>query len=90
MPLDQLLDQLLQDDEFRRKIRLQLETQLYTLGEQSEAAYRRGKGWKQINGGDQRMSVREAVDVQGPRGLAVITGFFAAVGAASLWLIRRR
>lgn len=52
-PIDQLLDDLLQDEEFRQRIRLQFETQLYNLGEQGQAVYRRGKGWKHTgeNGG---------------------------------------
>lgn len=49
-PIDRLLGRLLQDEEFRRKIRLELETQLYALGDQSEAAYRRGQGWKNNRG----------------------------------------
>lgn len=31
-------------------IRLELETQLYKLGEQGQAVYRRGKGWKTTSG----------------------------------------
>lgn len=52
-PIDQLLEDLLQDEEFQQRIRLQLETQLYNLGEQGQAVYRRGKGWKHTgeNGG---------------------------------------
>lgn len=52
-PIDQLLDDLLQHEEFRQRIRLQFETQLYNLGEQGQAVYRRGKGWKHTgeNGG---------------------------------------
>lgn len=44
--IDQLLDDLLQHEEFRQRLRLQFETQLYNLGEQGQAVYRRGKGWK--------------------------------------------
>lgn len=51
-PLDQLLNQLLQHPEFKKQIRLDLETCLYQLGDQAQVVFRRGKGWKHNSGGE--------------------------------------
>jgi len=51
--LDQLLQELVTHPEFQRQVRLDLETALYSLGDDAEAVFRRGKGWKTSDGGDQ-------------------------------------
>lgn len=51
--LDQLLQELVTHPEFQRQVRLDLETVLYSLGDDAEAVFRRGKGWKTNSGGDQ-------------------------------------
>lgn len=48
---DDLVDQLLESEAFRQHLQLQLESQLFELGNRGDAVYRRGKGWK--HGGDQ-------------------------------------
>jgi hypothetical protein len=48
---DEVVEALLQQDEFRNQLRQQIETELYGLGESAQAAYRRGYGWKK-SGGD--------------------------------------
>ncbi|ELY27708.1 hypothetical protein C499_09062 [Halogeometricum borinquense DSM 11551] len=51
-PFDQLLEELLKQPEFRRRVRLDLETGLYKLGDEARVVFRRGKGWKHNSGGD--------------------------------------
>ena len=48
---DEVVEALLQQDEFRNQLRQQIETELYGLGESAQATYRRGYGWKK-SGGD--------------------------------------
>jgi len=49
---DAVLESLLESDEFQRLVRRELESALYSLGEQGDAVFRRGKGWKLINRGE--------------------------------------
>lgn len=50
--LDDLLEALLANTAFRQQIRTELEKHLYELGNCGEAAFRRGWGWKRIEGDD--------------------------------------
>jgi len=50
-PLEQLLDELLAQQAVRTRIKQQLEAELYRLGEHGDTAFRRGKGWKHVGGG---------------------------------------
>ncbi len=50
-PLDQLLDELLALQTVRSRIKQHLKAELYSLGEQGQAAFRRGNGWKRLGGG---------------------------------------
>ena len=47
---DQVVESLLEQDKFRNRLRRELETELYGLGESAQATYRRGHGWKKIGG----------------------------------------
>ncbi|WP_436345562.1 hypothetical protein [Natronorubrum sp. FCH18a] len=48
--LDQLLDTLLNQQTVQSRIKQHLEAELYSLGEQGQAAFRRGNGWKHLGG----------------------------------------
>lgn len=50
--LDDLLEKLLEEEVFQQEVKTELGLLLYELGNQGEAAFRRGWGWKTVNGGD--------------------------------------
>ena len=47
---DEVVESFMQQDEFRNRLRRELEAELYALGESARAMYRRGHGWKKIGG----------------------------------------
>jgi len=47
---DEIVDSLLEQEEFRNRLRREVEAELYRQGESAQAMYRRGHGWKRIRG----------------------------------------
>jgi len=52
--LDQVLKELVGDEEFQSRLRTELKSELYRLANNGKVEYRRGSGWKLLDGGDKR------------------------------------
>jgi len=49
--LDQVLKELVGNDEFQTRLRTELKSELYRLANNGKVEYRRGSGWKTLDGG---------------------------------------
>jgi hypothetical protein len=48
--LDQVLKELVGNEEFQNRLRTELKSELYRLANNGRVEYRRGSGWKKLNG----------------------------------------